>query len=70
MKFVTNESARTRAGLHAKLLRLGFDMPIEDILTPAMAMMQVKGVTGSNTPQNICHKAKQAKLSFNPIVLY
>lgn len=41
VKFVTNESARTRAGLHAKLLRLGFDMPIEDILTPAMAMMQV-----------------------------
>jgi len=41
VKFVTNESARTRTSLHAKLMRLGFDMPIEDILTPAMAMMQV-----------------------------
>ena len=39
VKFVTNESARTRASLHAKLTRLGFDMNVEDILTPAMAMM-------------------------------
>ena len=39
MKFVTNESARTRASLHAKLTRLGFDMDIQDIMTPAMAMM-------------------------------
>jgi len=39
VKFVTNESARTRASLHAKLTRLGFTISIEDILTPALAMM-------------------------------
>ena len=39
VKFVTNESARTRASLHAKLSRLGFKICIEDILTPALAMM-------------------------------
>ena len=43
IKFVTNESARTRLSLHAKLTRLGFSIDIEDILTPAMAMMiQIK----------------------------
>ena len=41
IKFVTNESARTRLSLHAKLTRLGFSINIEDILTPAMAMMIV-----------------------------
>ena len=41
MKFVTNESARTRASLHAKLTRLGFELELEDILTPAMAMMLI-----------------------------
>jgi len=39
IKFVTNESARTRSSLHAKLTRLGFTINIEDILTPALAMM-------------------------------
>jgi len=39
IKFVTNESARTRLSLHAKLTRLGFSINVEDILTPAMAMM-------------------------------
>jgi len=39
VKFVTNESARTRTSLHAKLTRLGFTINIEDILTPALAMM-------------------------------
>jgi len=39
VKFVTNESARTRASLHAKLTRLGYTINIEDILTPALAMM-------------------------------
>lgn len=39
VKFVTNESARTRASLHAKLTRLGFNICIVDILTPALAMM-------------------------------
>ena len=41
MKFVTNESARTRASLHGKLTRLGFELELEDILTPAMAMMLI-----------------------------
>ena len=41
VKFVTNESARTRASLHAKLTRLGFELELEDILTPAMAMMLI-----------------------------
>jgi len=39
IKFVTNESARTRASLHAKLTRLGYTINIEDILTPALAMV-------------------------------
>eukprot|EP00092_Neocalanus_flemingeri_P005774 GFUD01006215.1.p1 GENE.GFUD01006215.1~~GFUD01006215.1.p1 ORF type:complete len:265 (-),score=84.60 GFUD01006215.1:190-984(-) len=39
VKFVTNESARTRASLHAKLTRLGFTINIEDILTPSLAMV-------------------------------
>ena len=41
VKFVTNESSRTRASLHAKLTRLGFELELEDILTPAMAMMLI-----------------------------
>ena len=41
VRFVTNESARTRASLHAKLTRLGFSMALEDILTPAMAMVTI-----------------------------
>ena len=41
VRFVTNESVRTRSSLHNKLTRLGFDMELEDILTPAMAMMHV-----------------------------
>jgi len=41
VKFVTNESARTRASLHAKLTRLGYTIDMEDILTPALAMMVV-----------------------------
>ena len=39
IKFVTNESARTRASLLGKLTRLGFELELEDLLTPAMAMM-------------------------------
>merc|ERR1712183_960406 len=39
VKFVTNESARTRASLHAKLTRLGYIINMEDILTPALAMV-------------------------------
>jgi len=39
VKFVTNESARTRASLHAKLTRLGYTINMEDILTPALAMV-------------------------------
>ena len=38
---MTNESARTRVSLHDKLTRLGFVIDIEDILTPAMAMMMI-----------------------------
>ena len=38
---MTNESGRTRASLHAKLTRLGFELELEDILTPAMAMMLI-----------------------------
>jgi len=41
VKFVTNESARTRGSLHAKLTRLGFTIKEEDILTPARAMVVV-----------------------------
>ena len=36
---MTNESARTRASLHAKLTRLGYTINMEDILTPALAMV-------------------------------
>ena len=39
IKFVTNESARTRVSLLGKLTRLGFELVLEDLLTPAMAMM-------------------------------
>lgn len=38
VKFVTNESQRTRDSLHGKLTRLGFSINKEDILTPALAM--------------------------------
>jgi len=38
VKFLTNESQRTRQSLHQKLLRLGFCMKEEDIITPALAM--------------------------------
>ena len=41
IKFVTNESARTRESLHGKLSRLGFSIDIDDILTPALAMVVI-----------------------------
>ena len=41
VKFVTNESARTRDSLCAKLNRLGFSIKAEEVLTPAMAMMNI-----------------------------
>ena len=41
VRFLTNESARTRASLHQKLTRLGFVLDLEEIITPAMAMMLI-----------------------------
>jgi phospholysine phosphohistidine inorganic pyrophosphate phosphatase len=38
---VTNESGRTRASLHGQLAGLGFVVPEEDIVTPALAMAAI-----------------------------
>jgi len=39
-KFLTNESQSTRAELHAKLVRLGFNMSEDSIMPPAFAAKQ------------------------------
>ncbi len=41
VRFVTNETQRTRESLVGKLHRLGFDMPEEEIFPPALAMAAI-----------------------------
>ena len=51
VRFVTNETQKTRQSLVAKLHRLGYEMPEAEVFPPALAMANI--IKGKTPPNHI-----------------